>query len=163
MVKFKEIDFNLPKIRRESKLFNLVTRFTYRVYGLKVVEGNPAIQLTLPDNDNGNTAVDATPLEKFFKDNKIEFDVDENGEFGNVIRIGLRRDLREHIVLCSCILQTIVYVCEKRIELDETYLIPGIPKLVVPVKPEKPVVAEDPKVEPTIRRLEYITNSTNNV
>ena len=43
MVEFNENDFNLEKIRNESKLGNLVTRLRYRVYGLKQRNNPPVL------------------------------------------------------------------------------------------------------------------------
>lgn len=130
MIEFNEKDFQLKTIRRESKLFNLQTGQPYRVYGLKN-SGNPLIHLsynydTVDDDFNTNLRA----LIEFFERNKIEFAYEAGGGTPKIC-IGLRKDLREHTVLCSCILQTIIYCLEGRLVLRGDYKITGIPKFPV--------------------------------
>jgi len=127
MIEFNDKDFQLATIRRESKLFNLQTKQPFRVYGLTRAD-NPPIHLsynydTVDDEFEENMSV----LVEFFKNNGIQF-VWESGGGTPKICIGLRRDLRNHIVLCSSILQTIVYCLEGRLALKADYKIKGIPK-----------------------------------
>lgn len=126
MVEFSEKDFQLGNIRRESKLFNLQTKHPYRVYGLRQ-KGNPLVHLsynydTVDDDFDDNLS----KLVEFFKTNNIQF-VWESGGGTNKVCIGIRRDLRDHIVLCSTIVQTIVYCLEGRLALKVDYKVKGIP------------------------------------
>lgn len=126
-ISFNEKHHQLPTIRRESKLFNLQTANTFRVYGLRN-EGNPLIHLSY-NYDIVDDEFDEK-LEKliaFFEANGIQFEW-ESGGGDEEICIGLRRDLRDHILLSASILQTIVYCLEGRLDVKPTYKIKGIPK-----------------------------------
>ena len=138
MVEFNENDFNLVKISNESKLGNLVTRFKYRVYGLKQ-EGNPPILIEYHYNhvDEGfEERMQA--LVKFLKTNggitlTVYHTVNTKG-----IDIGLRRDLRAVLnkndkpMFASGIISTIVYCLEGRIDLEELqrYKVSVVPRLL---------------------------------
>lgn len=127
MIEFNEKDFQLRTIRRESKLFNLQTKQPFRVYGL-TQKGNPVIHLsynydTVDDEFETNIAL----LVEFFKNNGIQFQWESGGGTAKVC-VGLRRDLRDHVVLCSTILQTIVYCLEGRLALKADYKVKGIPQ-----------------------------------
>ena len=43
MIEFNERDINLVAIRRESKLFNLVSRYKYHIYGLRQQDNPPIL------------------------------------------------------------------------------------------------------------------------
>jgi hypothetical protein len=138
MVEFNENDFNLVKISNESKLGNLVTRFKYRVYGLKQ-EGNPPILIEYHYNrvDEGfEERVQA--LVKFLKTNggitlTVNHAVNTKG-----VDVGLRRDLRavlnknEKPMFASGIISTIIYCLEGRIDLKELqrYKVSVVPRLL---------------------------------
>src|ERR1035437_2171137 len=94
MIEFSEKDFQLTRIRRESKLFNLQTAQPFRIYGL-MTKGNPLIHIsynydTVGDNFDDNMA----KLVDFCKENNIELNWESGGGTPKVC-IGLRRDLRE--------------------------------------------------------------------
>ena len=129
-VQFSE-DFNCHKIAKESKLFNLATRLNYRVYGLRK-EGNPLIEMESINFDTNTIPNRIQRVRRFLSANKIDINFEErDGDADNYddkIYIGLRRDLRQHVILSSSILQTIIYTLEGRIELDKKYTIPGIPR-----------------------------------
>ncbi len=76
-------------------------------------------------DDEFEEAVDK--LREFFRNNGIEFDYESGGGTDKVC-IGLRRDLRDHTILCASILQTIVYCLEGRLDLKTNFKINGIPK-----------------------------------
>jgi len=138
MITFTEKDFNLTKIKRESKLFNLLTKNKYHVYGLRQEE-NPPVLIEF-DND----FVDATfrksidSLISFFKSNGIDVEIFDESE-SRKVDIGLRKDIRaivnknESPVFASSILSTIVYCLENRIDLDQLmkYRLSSIPKSLV--------------------------------
>lgn len=145
MIEFNEKDFQLGRIRRESKLSNLQTKNPFRVYGLTTKE-NPLIHVSYNyDLIIENFDENMKNLKAFFKQNKIEFQVESGGGTPKVC-IGLRRDLRDHVVLCCAILQMIVYALEDRLDLNANYCIDGVP--VFPnskgvIKPQYRVVAEE--------------------
>lgn len=128
MINFNENDYNISKIKKESKLFNLNTKHDYRVYGLRKADENPLIFIELQSGSINTTTDKMGLLVGFMAKNKIEVEFDFNSE--NNIRIGMRKDLREHIVLSSCILQTIIYYIEGKLTLDMKNSLPGIPKFV---------------------------------
>ena len=127
MIEFNKKDFQLDVVGRESKLFNLQTKNAFRVYGLRT-KGNPLVHLSY-NYDMVDDAFDAE-MEKliaFFQNNGIEFQWESGGGTAKVC-IGLRRDLRDHTVLCCSILQTIIYSLEGRLNLKTNFKIKGIPK-----------------------------------
>lgn len=137
MVEFNENDFNLVRISNESKLGNLITRFKYRVYGLKQ-EGNPSILIEYHYNnvDEGfNERVEA--ITKFLKANSITAKVYYAGNIKG-IDIGLRKDLRAVLnkngkpMFASGIISTIIYCLEGRIDLKELqrYKVSVVPRLL---------------------------------
>ena len=137
MIDFNENDFNLVKVKQTSKLFNLVTRLKYRVYGLRQKD-NPAILVEF----NGDM-IDVEFLKRieslkiFVKANGIEFETYNASEF-NRVDIGLRKDLRSFVtkngepMLASSILQTIIYCLEGRIDLEQLkkFKLSAIPRLI---------------------------------
>ena len=139
MIDFNENDFNLTKLKTESKLGNLLTRFKYRIYGLRQ-ENNPAILIeyhhTRMDSKFGEK-VEA--LTAFLKSNGIEIETYSESDNTNRIDIGIRRDLRGFVnkngkpLLASAILSTIVYCLEGRIELEQLkkFKLSAIPKLPI--------------------------------
>ena len=139
MIEFNETDFNLVSIKRESKLFNLVTRYKYRVYGLRQVN-NPPISIeydSYKHDESLHNKIEA--LESFFKFNKIEVSIYGNADSPR-IDIGLRKDLRAFVnkndkpLLASAILSTIIYCLEGRSDLEQlkTFKLSSIPKFPSP-------------------------------
>lgn len=145
MIEFNEKDFQLSRIRREAKLGNLQTKNPFRIYGLTTA-GNPLVHIsfnydTVPDNFEENLK----KLKAFFKTNGVELEVDAGGGTPKIC-IGLRRDLRDHIILCCSILSTIIYTLEDRLDLDTKYEVHGIPAFPDSKGKSKPkyrVVAEE--------------------
>jgi hypothetical protein len=125
MVKFNPFDFNLEAIRKESKLFNLRTTHDIRVYGLKN-EGNPVIKISVRP-----TVRKPLGLCRFLNRQGIHTQAvavaNVPAHEPDQIKIGLRRDLRSQLNLCSACLQTIVYYMERRLRLPAEYVIPGVP------------------------------------
>ena len=127
MIEFNEKDFQLATIRRESKLFNLQTTNSFRVYGLRKA-GNPLVHISYNyDVVSEDFDENLEKLIAFFENNGIEF-VWESGGGTAKVCIGLRRDLRDHTILSSSILQTIVYCLEGRLDVKSNFKIKGIPK-----------------------------------
>lgn len=127
-VDFNENDYNVDKVKKHSKLFNLKTKYNYRIYGLRN-DGNPPILIKFNDNivDVNQEAVE---LQNFFQKQNILLSIDnELDSDKKTIHIGLRHDLRSRVSLCSCSLSTIIYAIEKRLKLDEEFKVPGIPRL----------------------------------
>jgi hypothetical protein len=126
MIEFSEKDFQLAKIRRESKLFNLQTAHAFRVYGLRT-KGNPLVHISYNyDTVNDSFDDNMAKLVDFCKNNGIEMKW-ESGDGTPKVCIGLRRDLRDHIMLCSAIVQTIIYCLEGQLDINDTYKVKGIP------------------------------------
>ena len=130
MVKFNLNDFNFAKISRESKLFSLITKHPFYVYGLRrdfdnmvLIEYNDAYVL-----GEGELYARTSQLKSWFSTNGINVEIEnqqtiyQNGR----ITIGIRRDLRDRVVFCACLIQTIVYAYEGRLTLTNLK-IPGIP------------------------------------
>jgi hypothetical protein len=143
MIEFNEKDYNLKKIRIDSKLFNLLTTYSYRVYGL-LQENNPPVLIEFNSNvvdDKFNEKLKI--IDKFFEENQIKC-ISEDSEDGNKIFIGLRKDIRKHVILCSSILQTIVYGLENRLVIKKGFKIDNVPSLcsnsIVENTTVKPVV-----------------------
>lgn len=130
MIEFNENDYNLPQIKSDSKLFNLMTMYPYRAYGLKK-EANPLILLEFNSNIVDQSFMDRLKdLDAFFTANGLDF-LAEDTEEGEKMFIGLRKDLRKHVVLSSTILQTMVYCLEDRLNVKKDFKIAGIPKFDV--------------------------------
>ena len=126
MVEFNEKDFQLAKIRRESKLFNLQTALQFRVYGLRT-KGNPLVHIAYNcDTVGDNFDYYLGNLIEFCKNNNIELQW-ESGNGTPKVCIGLRRDLRDHIMLCSALVQTIIYSLEGQLDINTDYKLKGIP------------------------------------
>lgn len=126
IIEFNEKDFQITRIKREAKLHNLQTKQPYRVYGLKI-KGSPVVHVSynydnVPEGFDENIA----KLAGFFKHNGLEFKW-ESGSGTPKVCIGLRRDLRDHVVLSAALLSTIIYGLEDRVALTENYRINGIP------------------------------------
>jgi len=141
MVEFNENDFNLVKIRNESKLGNLVTRFKYRVYGLKQGNNPPVmIEYHYDRVDEGfDERVEA--LRAFLKANDVTLDVDNHADTKG-IDVGVRKDLRAVLnknkkpMFAAGIVSTIIYCLEGRIDLTEIqrYKISVVPRLIQPAR-----------------------------
>ena len=145
MIEFKETDFNMTKISRESKLFNLVTGYKYFVYGLRDQSDNPPMMIEYYyDNIDEMFEERLQALVEFFKDNGIEMELYSDSEDKTKINIGLRKDLRAVVnrngkpLLAASILSTIVYTLEGRIDMHQlkNYKLSTIPKLKKFVKPK---------------------------
>ena len=69
MIEFNENDFNLPEIKKDSKLSNIVTKYEYEIYGL-LQEDNPPILLEVPPQLTNE--FDSKTLINFFNKNLEE-------------------------------------------------------------------------------------------
>lgn len=141
MIDFNENDTNLTKVRSESKLFNLVTRYKYRVYGLRQPD-NPAVLIEYHyDRVDGQFKEKLSALMEFLKANGIEAENYSESDNLNRVDVGLRKDLRTFVnkngkpMLASAILSTIIYCLEGRIDIEQLkkFRLSAIPKL--PVEP----------------------------
>lgn len=124
-ISFNLKDFNINNIKRQSKLGNLKTRNPYRVFGMK--EGSKAAINLYYDANNFKLDNEIKELKQFFQKNKLSLFIASNDKDSEKIAIGLRRDLRGQIKLSGCILSTIIYKLEKRLNLDMDFEIAGIP------------------------------------
>ncbi|MEK6881394.1 MAG: hypothetical protein AABY22_17355 [Nanoarchaeota archaeon] len=130
MIDFNENDYNITEIKKESKLFNLATKYSYRVYGL-IKQNNPVIYIQYNQYSlNLREPELLNQVEEFLHKNSLPVEIWNNRGQNNKIGIGLRRDLRDHVVLSAAVIQTIIYGIEGRIDFDNRK-IPGIPKFNV--------------------------------
>jgi hypothetical protein len=97
---------------------------------------------TVGDNFDDNMA----KLVDFCKENNIELNWESGGGTPKVC-IGLRRDLRDHIILCSALVQTIVYCLEGQLDLNGSYKVKGIPPF-----PNSKGVVKAPRGLPRVER-----------
>ena len=127
MIKFEENDYNLLKIRHESKLANMATKVDYYIYGLTKTHNNRLIEIKNSCKDD-NIETRSNLIISFFNKNGlgIVYSYNEYGE-NNEIQIGLRKDLRQDVVLCSAILKTIIFALEGRLKLNKKFKLPPIP------------------------------------
>lgn len=126
-IEFNTKDFQMTAIRAESKLHNLQTKNPFRIYGLTRA-GNPLIHLSYNyDTVDEDFDENMQQLIEFFEANNLEF-VWESGGGSEKVCIGIRRDLRDHVLLTSAILQTIIYSLEGRLVIRPDHKIKGIPK-----------------------------------
>ncbi len=131
MISFNLKDYQLSAIRRESKLSNMRTKNEFRVYGLAQQYKNPPILIEAQAAVWENRQEELMELKNFFDSQGLpnQIGIDETIE-DQTIFIGLRRDLRDHTLLSTAVLQTIVYQLENRLDLNNEFKVPGIPKLV---------------------------------
>ena len=128
MVKFVEKDFNLPKIKIDTKLFNLRTIRNYSIYGLRQ-ESRPPILITACQSILDTHKNKIQTIIDFFNTNGIRIIIQSDDDKNeNEISIGLRKDIRKQVFLASAAIQTIVYCLENKIKLSKKNKIPGIPR-----------------------------------
>lgn len=144
MIDFNQTDFNLTKIRHETKLANLITRKKYRIYGLRQRDNPPILVEFNAETVESEFVKRLSTLVKYFKSNGIEIETFDENDSGQ-IDIGLRKDIRgivnkhEQPLFVSSILSTIVYCLEGRIDLDKMskYKLTNIPKVPARVNEEE--------------------------
>jgi len=142
MIEFKETDFNLTKVRRESKLFNLITVNKYFIYGLRQSD-NPTIMIEYHYNnveESFGERLDA--LKQFLTSNSIDVEIYDQSDNKGRVDIGLIKDLRSIVnknrkpMLASSVLSTTIYALEGRIDIEQlkNYKLLTMPKLEKIVK-----------------------------
>lgn len=138
MIDFNVNDFNLSKIRHESKLGNLITEDKYHIYGLRQKDNPPILIEYNYETIGDNFETRLNTLIKYFKSNGIDIETFEENEEPRV-DIGLRKDLRGVLnkagqpLFASSILSTIIYCLEGRMDLEQMikYKLVNVPKLDV--------------------------------
>lgn len=125
MIDFNLKDYALKEICHEGKLGNLGTQYEYRVYGLKQ-SGNPMVLIEYPEHIQLSEPI-LGQISIFFAKNNIEVKRAYIESEASTVYLGLRKDIREHVVLCAAILQTIIYSLEGRLKLKRGFKVPGIP------------------------------------
>lgn len=127
-------DYNIEKIAKKAALLRLTTQHEYRIYGLK--EGYKSTGLIeFPKSDQTLFPI-ACNVCALFWHNNVGLDWKDTKE-GNVISIGLRRDLRENVEFAASLLQTIVFAFEEMLVIDNKQsktILPGIPKFEIEKK-----------------------------
>lgn len=124
MIEFNSHDFNLNKIRIESKLGNLITKYPYRIYGAKQGGNNP-VEIYYNSSLFNLRHLEAIRIVLLFNRIGFIYGTEEND---NKIFIGLRKDLRKNVLFSSALLQTIIYTLEGRLHLDIRTKLPKHPK-----------------------------------
>lgn len=131
MIEYNRNDYNVDEIEDLAKISKLKTRADYRVYGL-LEDKNPPVLIefnfNLFNNIIGN--YHRANLCRFFKYNgiRVRFTDDANTN-KNLIWIGLRKDLRDDVQIATACVQTIVFYLEGKLNLEDSYKIPGIPSI----------------------------------
>lgn len=124
MIDFNSKDFNLTQIRSESKMGNLITKFPYRIFGIKQ---NRNYLVKIGFNSNRLTLRGLGILSNVLRENGIELKTDFAYTDSEEIVIGLRRDIRKNVLFSSALLQTIIYCLEERLVLTRNTKLPKIP------------------------------------
>ena len=141
MIEFNERDINLVAIRRESKLFNLVSRYKYHIYGLRQQDNPPILIEYNHSGVNEKFDEKLSSVVTFLRGNGIEVDTYSESETSRV-DIGLRKDLRlfenknGKPLFASSILSTIIYTLEGRTDIGQLSkfkltVVPFITKLAI--------------------------------
>jgi hypothetical protein len=123
-ISFNVKDDNMETIRNETKFSNLLTKFEYRIYGLQN-DDNPPIKISA--QDSLVTSEQEKAITTFLKNSNIQVEFEDCNSNDKKIYIGIRRDIRDHIILSASLIQTIIYFFEGRLELPSDYKISGIP------------------------------------
>ncbi len=129
MITFNKKHFNLEKIAKASDAKKLMVKRDYRIYGIADDSDRAcyAIHIAVPNHlhqitQNGD-------LYSFFALNSMQVHIatiEDDEE--NHIRIGFRKDIRDHVKICAAALRTIIFYYENRLKTPLSYSIPGIPK-----------------------------------
>ncbi len=133
-ISFNKEDYNISKIKFESRLSNLKTKLNYRVYGLK--EGR-MLEIDYPVSFwKGSFANAIRYLEDFQVRNKFTVSWNDYDDSNikleeKFVKIGIHKNLRENIPMSVSILQTFIYGFEGRInwENHKKYVIGGLPEI----------------------------------
>lgn len=127
MISFNEQDVNMRAISDKARLFNLTGLYGYRIFGLRQ-ENRPPIWVSYPDKMSLKFKTDTLIIQEFFRQQGLQVCISQYQKQNNqVVKIGLRHDVRKHIEISSAIIQTIIYYLEKRLKLDKQFRI-KIPK-----------------------------------
>jgi hypothetical protein len=116
MISLNDKDEMVEKVGELTKLNKFVTKFNYRVYGLKQ-KGNPPVLIEFtPAKFKANQF---EFLAKFFKEKKIETGFAPTaGKDKHDIYIGLRMDLRKkNSKVCAAIVKTVVHYLENKLKM----------------------------------------------
>lgn len=117
MINFSYKDYNISNIVEETNLLDKNLWGEYRIYGFKEI-GEKEIIISY-DADTYSTLDKnlwrLTELFVFTNNLKINYKIGEEEKDIHICKIGLRKDLRANVKLCSCIVQTIVGVAENKL------------------------------------------------
>lgn len=137
MITFAEKDYNLKQILDNSKLLELKTDNHYNIIGLK--QDKNCVEITY-DYDNFPVVSESSESFQLFCNvngltckviTEYAFNYDKDDE--NIVKIGFRKDLREHIDFSARLLKTAVNLFEGKLKLkdfDYMTIIKGAPKLL---------------------------------
>lgn len=152
MIEFIQNDTNLTKIQRESKLFNFVTRYKYRVYGLRQQDNPPVLIEYHYDKVDEHFDEKLDAIVEFCKSNGIQVDTYNEAET-NRVDIGLRKDIRLIVnknkkpLLAASLLSSIIYALEGRTDIEQL---------------KKYKITSMPTLTSTPNNLEHLDGSTDN-
>lgn len=123
MISFEEKDFNLGRVFEHTNLLELRTDPDYQVFGLKKGAERPCIEIQYNYNLFPLLYDITYYLQAFFRNNGISFRINPSPDYvektPNLVKIGLRHDVREHIEFSARIMETIIYACEKKFQLKD--------------------------------------------
>lgn len=127
MISFNEHDINMSAIAARAKLFNTVTRYGYRIYGLKL-DRTKLIRIQAPPNLLKDELPRLGLLADVFEQNNLAFGTEENSKLANeTFHIGLRLDLREYPEFTARCLKTIIYGLEDLLILQRNFRFSHVP------------------------------------
>lgn len=112
MINFNEKDYFITDIKQLCKFDAERFKHKYRVYGLRK-EGNPLIKISYPCSNS----IDFNAISNFLSINNIDVRWDEDDYLTKTFKIGVRLDLREATKFCSCLIKTLVYSIEGRVNV----------------------------------------------
>jgi len=130
MITINKSDYNLKKILEVSELEDLETPATYHIYGVKDKSPNRAVTVTFDSGTHSKLYDFTFMISSFFQRNGISLLYDTaHFDDSSVIKIGLRKDLRQHPELCANLVKTIVFAGESKIKTRDFNYRMRIPKM----------------------------------
>lgn len=128
MITFNTEDFHLNEIVNGSGLETLQTINDYYIFGVKENQYNQDSPMRCAVGIFYKTDVHAIgntwhKIHQFFDRNGITSTSIEDENYKtkkpNIIKIGLRKDLRDHILLSKAVIKTIIYVLEGKVSFGQ--------------------------------------------
>ena len=145
MISFNNKDDNMPEIKELSGIADTVTKYNFRVYGLKDKPKRQVIRLGIPYDlfpdliaDRRNQCI------RFLRKHGLTVRSDLSYDYRPVFTVGLTRSLRKDLKLSAFIVRFIVYSMEGRISISD------FEKTLADVKKRVKSIEKCNKIEPSI-------------